>query len=162
MLCNVDTIFCFNFNFIFNFIFHSINFILFIFLLCWWLQCKHSCQYFVYFNSIFNSISFTSFSIYIFLFNNFISFPLCVVSTTAMWTLMPIFCFNSNFIFNSFSVASFSIYIFLLNIYWISRQYCWRGWRQRGLKILNICRTESYRTKNWSRISPGIYWCHQE
>ena len=112
VLCNVDTIFCFYFNFIFNFIFHSINFILFIFLLCWWLQCKHSCQNFVYFNSISNSISFTSFSIYIFLFNNFISFPLCVVSTTAMWTLMPIFCFNSNFIFNSFSVASFSIFIF--------------------------------------------------
>ena len=31
-----------------------------------------------------------------------------------------------------------------------------------GPKILNICRTESYRTKNWGRILPGIYWCHQE
>ena len=128
-------------HFLFIF-FYSITF--FTFVLCWQLQCQHSYQVFVYFFSI------------------FISFPFCVVSTTAMWTLMPIFCFNSNFIFNSFSVASFSIYIFLLNIYWISRQYCWRGWRQRGLKILNICRTESYRTKNWSRISPGIYWCHQE
>ena len=82
-------------------------------MLCWWLQCKHSYQYFVYFNSIFNSIYL--YSIYIFQFNNFISFPFCVVSTTAMWTLMPIFCFNFNFIFNSFSVASFSFYIFLLN-----------------------------------------------
>ena len=45
---------------------------------------------------------------------------------------------------------------------WISRWYCRRGWRQRGPKILNICRTESYRTKIWGRISPGIYWCHQE
>ena len=46
---------------------------------------------FYYFNSIFDFIYL--FSIYIFLFNNFISSPFCVVSTTAMWTLMPIFCF---------------------------------------------------------------------
>ena len=31
----------------------------------------------------------------------------------------------------------------------ISWRYCRRGWLQRGPKILNICRTESYRTKNW-------------
>ena len=45
---------------------------------------------------------------------------------------------------------------------WISRWYCQRGWRQRGPKILNICCTESYHTKNWGRMPPGIYWCYQE
>ena len=39
---------------------------------------------------------------------------------------------------------------------WISQQYCWRGRHQRGPKILNICHTKSYRTKNWGRILPGI------
>ena len=94
--CNVATIFCFNFNIIFNFTFHYFLLlifytysILFIFVSCCWLQCKH--QYFVYFNSI----SFTYFPISIFLFNNSVSFHFCVVSTIAMWTLMPIFCFNS-------------------------------------------------------------------
>ena len=45
---------------------------------------------------------------------------------------------------------------------WINRWYCRTGWRQRGPKILNICRTESYRTKNRGRILPGFYWCNQE
>ena len=47
-------------------------------------------------------------------------------------------------------------------MWWISRRYCQRGRCQRGPKILNICRTESYFTKNWGRISPEIYRCHQK
>ena len=47
-----------------------------------------------------------------------------------------------------------------LLLWWISRWYFRRGWCRRGPKILNICRTESYHTKNWVRISPGICWCH--
>ena len=94
------------------------NFILFVFLLCWQLQCKHSYQYFVYFHSIFNLIS--SFSIYIFLFNNFISCSFCVVSTTSMWTLMPIFCLNFNFIFNSIlRYFIFHVYFSIEKVYLI-------------------------------------------
>ena len=39
---------------------------------------------------------------------------------------------------------------------WISRWYCRRAWRQMGPNILNICHTESCRTENWGRISPGV------
>ena len=49
-----------------------------------------------------------------------VSFYFCVVSMTAMWTLMPLFCFNFNLISNSFFVTSFFIYIFLLNNFILS------------------------------------------
>ena len=80
-------IFCFNFNFVCNsfsvasfsiYIFLLNNFIFFIFVLCWRLQCQHSCQYFVWtLISFLISFSVTSFSISIFLFNNFILYYFC-------------------------------------------------------------------------------------
>ena len=45
---------------------------------------------------------------------------------------------------------------------YLSRRYWRRDRCQRCPKILNICRTESYCTKIWGRISPGIFWCHRE
>jgi len=79
-------IFCCNSNIKFNqfpllhflFIyFYSITFY-FIFVLFWWLQCQHTCQYFVWtLISFLISFSVTSFSISIFLFNNFILYYFC-------------------------------------------------------------------------------------
>ena len=80
-------LFCVNFDLISNsffvtsyfiYIFLLNNFILSYSVLCWWLQCQHSCQYFVWTLILFLiSFSVTSFSISIFLFNNFILYYFC-------------------------------------------------------------------------------------
>ena len=44
----------------------------------------------------------------------------------------------------------------------IGRQCCQKSRCHGGPKIVNFCRTESYCTKNWGRISPGLYWYHQK
>ena len=47
-------------------------------MLCWWLKCQHSCQYFVWTLILFSiSFSVTSFFISIFLSNNFILYYCC-------------------------------------------------------------------------------------
>ena len=95
-------------------------------MLCWRLQCQHSCQYFVWtLISFLISFSVTSFSISIFVFNNFILYYFfccvddCNVDTHAnillcqhscqyfVWTLISFLI--------SFSVTSFSMSIFLFN-----------------------------------------------
>ena len=80
------------------------------------------------------SFSVTLFYISIVIFNNFILFYLCAVLTTAMSTLMPIFCFNFNFILISYSGTSFFISIFysitLFNSMFV---LC------RGLQCLHSC-----------------------
>ena len=86
-------------HFLFIF-FDSITSFHFLFVLCRPLQCGHSCQYFVS-----TLISFLiHFPLLHFLFIFFYSITLffyfCAVLTTALSTLMPIFCLNFNFIFN--------------------------------------------------------------
>jgi len=85
-------IFCFNFNFIFHFYFLRITLLFFTFVLWLRLQCQHSCQYFAWtLISFLISFSVTSFSISIFLFNNFFYITVVAVAMTAMPTLMPIY-----------------------------------------------------------------------
>ena len=95
-------------------------------MLCWRLHCQHSCQYFVWtLISFLISFSVFSFSISIFVFNNFILYYFfccvddCNVDTHAnillcqhscqyfVWTLISFLI--------SFSVTSFSMSIFLFN-----------------------------------------------
>ena len=133
------------FHFVFLF-FYSITLIHFIFVLCWRLQCWHSCRYFdlilIYFLFHFPLLHFsflilfsvTSFYISIVIFNNFILFYLCAVLKTAMLTLMPIFCFNFNFILISYSGTSFYISIFYSVTFFNSMfVLC------RGLQCLHSC-----------------------
>ena len=82
------------------------NFIFLIFVLCWQLQCWHSCRYFD-----FILISFW-FHFPLLHFSFLISFS---VTSMSMWTLMPIFCFNLNFILISNSCTSFFYFYFLFN-----------------------------------------------
>jgi len=134
-------IFWFNFDFIFYFIFITTFSILF-------LYCIDNCnadthadiliQFWFHFSLLhflfLISFSVTLFYISIVIFNNFILFYLCAVLTTAMSTLMPIFCFNFNFILISYSGTSFFISIFysitLFNSMFV---LC------RGLQCLHSC-----------------------
>ena len=104
-------------------------------MLCWRLYCQHSCQYFVWtLISFLISFSVFSFSISIFVFNNFILYYFfccvddCNVDTHAnillcqhscqyfVWTLISFLI--------SFSVTSFSIFIFLFNNFILYHFYC--------------------------------------
>ena len=83
-------------------------------MLCWWLQCGHSCQYFVSTLILFLIYFPLLHFLFIFFYSIILFFHFCAVFTTAMSTLMPIFCLNFNFI--SYFIFRYFIFHFYFSI----------------------------------------------